>query len=131
MPLCVIILKTYLHDCGSGLFLLWEVTVFNYFAQLEFMKCWAMGWMIRGFESWQRLGIFLLTTMSRLSLVPTQPLNQGIPGALSLGVKQLRHEADHTPPSSAKVKNAWSCTSPLPQYAFMAWCSVKAQRPLP
>jgi hypothetical protein len=35
-------------------------------------------------------------------------------------------EADHLPPSSAEVKNAWSYTS-TPQYAFMAWCSLKAQ----
>jgi hypothetical protein len=44
--------------------------------------------------------------------------------ALFLGVKQLGCEADHSPPSSAEVKNVWSCTS-TPQYAFMAWCSVK------
>jgi hypothetical protein len=33
-------------------------------------------------------------------------------------------EAHHSPPSSAEVKNAWSCTS-TPQYVFMAWCLVK------
>jgi hypothetical protein len=32
-------------------------------------------------------------------------------------------EADHSPPSSARVKNVLSYTS-TPQYAFMAWCSV-------
>jgi len=37
---------------------------------------------------------------------------QWVPGALSLGVKLLGREADrHSPPSSAKVKNAWSYTS--------------------
>jgi hypothetical protein len=35
-------------------------------------------------------------------------------------------EADHSPPSSAEVKNAWSYTS-THQYAFMAWGLVKAQ----
>jgi hypothetical protein len=35
-------------------------------------------------------------------------------------------EVDDSPPSSAEIKNAWSYT-PTPQYAFMAWCSVKAQ----
>jgi hypothetical protein len=34
------------------------------------------------------------------------------------------NKADHLPPSSAEVKNAWSCTS-IPQYVFMAWCLVK------
>ena len=28
-------------------------------------------------------------------------------------VESLRHETDHCPPSSAKVKNEWSYTSPL------------------
>jgi hypothetical protein len=49
-----------------------------------------------------------------------------VAGALSLGAKWPGHEADHSPPSSAEVKNAWSYTSTL-QYTFMAWCSVKAQ----
>jgi hypothetical protein len=40
------------------------------------------------------------------------------------GVKRPGREADHSPPSSAEVKNAWSYNS-APQYAFMAWCLVK------
>jgi hypothetical protein len=40
--------------------------------------------------------------------------------------KRPGREADHSPSSSADVKNAWSYT-PIPQYAFMAWCSLKAQ----
>jgi hypothetical protein len=35
-------------------------------------------------------------------------------GALSVGVKRQGREADHSPPSSAKVKNVWSCTSTSP-----------------
>jgi hypothetical protein len=31
--------------------------------------------------------------------------------AISLGLKRPGHEADHSPPSSADVKNAWSYTS--------------------
>jgi hypothetical protein len=57
---------------------------------------------------------------------PTQPPIQWVPGSLSLGVKQPWREAHHSPQSSAEVKNAWSYNS-TPQYAFMAWCSVKAQ----
>jgi hypothetical protein len=37
------------------------------------------------------------------------------------GVKQLEPEADHSCPSSAKVKNGWSCTS-NPLYAFHGVC---------
>jgi hypothetical protein len=43
-----------------------------------------------------------------------QPPIQWVPGALSLGVKRPRREADHSPPSSAEVKNAWSYTSTPP-----------------
>jgi hypothetical protein len=57
-----------------------------------------------GFESQQGLGIFLFTTASRLAVGPIQPPVQCILDALSLGVKQLGHEADHSPPSSAEVK---------------------------
>jgi hypothetical protein len=28
-----------------------------------------------------------------------------------LGIKQLRHDVDHSPPSRAEVKNEWSYTS--------------------
>jgi len=57
-----------------------------------------------GFKSRQGLGIFLYTTMSRLALGPTQLPIQWVPG--SLDVKQMGREADKSPPSSAKVKNA-------------------------
>jgi hypothetical protein len=80
----------------------------------------------RGFESWQSLGIFLFTTVSRRALGPTQSHIWWLPRALSLGVKWPGCEADHSLPPSIEVKNSWSYT-PLPQYAFMAWCSVKAQ----
>jgi hypothetical protein len=78
---------------------------------------------VLGFDSRRGLGIFLFTTASRTALVPTQPLIQFVPGALSLGVKRPGRETDHSPPSSAEVKNAWLYTS-TPQYAFMAWCLV-------
>jgi hypothetical protein len=81
----------------------------------------------RGFESRQGLGIILFTTASRPTLGPTQPPIQWVPGALSLGVKVSGREADHSPSSSAEVKNAWSYTS-APQYTFMAWCSVEKAR---
>jgi hypothetical protein len=65
-----------------------------------------MGWTtgVLGFDSWWRLGIFLSTTASRMALGPTKPPIQWITGALSLRVKRPGSEADHSPPSSAKVK---------------------------
>jgi hypothetical protein len=49
-----------------------------------------------------------------MALGPTQPPIQGVPAALSLGVKQPGRAADHSPSSSAEVKNAWNYTSTPP-----------------
>jgi hypothetical protein len=78
----------------------------------------------RWFESRQNLGIFLFTTASRLALVSIQIHVQCVPGALSVGEKRQGSESDHSPPTSAEVKNTWSYTS-SPQYVFMACYSVK------
>jgi hypothetical protein len=64
-----------------------------------------------GFNSQQRLGLFLLTTMSRLALRPTYPPIQWVLEVYFLGIKQPGQEVDHLPPSDAKVKNVWSYTS--------------------
>jgi hypothetical protein len=71
-----------------------------------YVKMSATGWTIGvlGFEFWRVLGIFLFTVASRTALGPTQPPIQWVPGALSLGVKRLGREADHSPSSSAEVK---------------------------
>jgi hypothetical protein len=50
------------------------------------------------------LGNFLLTTVFRTTLRPTQPPIQWLPEVLSLGVKRPGREADHSPPSSVEVK---------------------------
>jgi len=42
---------------------------------------------------------------------PTQPAIQWVPGAFYLGVKRPECEADHSPPSSAEVKNTWGYTA--------------------
>jgi hypothetical protein len=49
-------------------------------------------------------GNFLFTTAPKMALGPTQPLIQWVLGSLSLGVKRPGREADHSPPSSAEVK---------------------------
>jgi hypothetical protein len=69
------------------------------------------GW--PGFDSWLGQGYFL-----------TQPPIQWIPGAFVLGVRRPGHEADHSPPPSVEVRNAWSYTS-TPPYVFMTWYLVK------
>jgi hypothetical protein len=81
------------------------------------------------------IGLFLFDTASRPALGPIQPPIQRLPGDLFLWVKRPGCEADHSPPSIAEIKKAWSCPS-TPQYVsvesclnkryvLMAWCLVK------
>jgi len=58
-------------------------------------------------------------TPSRPAQGATQVSIQWVPR-----VRRPGHEADHSHPSSAEVKNAWSYTA-APQYVFMVWCLVK------
>jgi hypothetical protein len=51
------------------------------------------------------LEIFLFSRVSKSALGPTQPFIQWILGTLFLRVKQPEREFDHSPPSSAEVKN--------------------------
>jgi hypothetical protein len=60
------------------------------------------------------VGNFSLHHRVQNGLGPTQPSIQWVQGAFSLGVKRPGHEADHSPPSSAEVKNAWNYTSTPP-----------------
>jgi hypothetical protein len=57
------------------------------------------------------LGNFLFDTVSTAVLGPTQLPIHWVLKALSLGVKKPGRDADHSPPSSAEVKNAWNYTS--------------------
>jgi hypothetical protein len=50
--------------------------------------------------------------------------------ALSLGVKQLEHEADHSPPSSAKIMNVQCYTSTPNTSSCCAWLSTRTTLPL-
>jgi hypothetical protein len=72
-----------------------------------------------GFDSrqGQRTDVFASAFIPALG--PIQPPIQWVLDALSPEVKRPGREADHSPPSSAEVKNAWSYTS-TPQYVFMA-----------
>jgi hypothetical protein len=89
---------------------------YNYIHKLGYLSGVRLGYGLdgRGFKSRQGLRNFLLTTVSKLALGPTQPPIQSVPGAISLGVKRPVREADHSSPSSAKVMNAWSYISTPP-----------------
>jgi len=59
-------------------------------------------------------GFFLFFTAPRTALGPTQPPMKWVPGALSPRVKRPGCEDDHSPPSSAEVKNMWGYTATPP-----------------
>jgi hypothetical protein len=73
-----------------------------------------------GFESRQKQN-FLLSTASRPTLWPTQPLIKWIPVITSLGVKGPGHEANYSPPPSAEAKNC-GAIPPLPN--LTSWDSA-------
>jgi len=58
------------------------------------------------FGSQKKQQFFLFTTAWRPTLRSTQPLIRWIPGALSPGIKLMGCEADHSPQSSAKLKES-------------------------
>jgi hypothetical protein len=93
-------------------------------ALLIALVCWLDD---EGFESRQRLGFFLFTTVSIPALGPTQPPLKRVTGALSLGIKRPVREADHSPTSSAEVKNAWSYTftPPIRLLGVVLSCSTE------
>jgi hypothetical protein len=66
------------------------------------------------------------STERRPALGSTQPPIQWVPGALSPRVKRQGREADHSPPSSADVKNAWRYTS-APTHDVMLYQNAKGQ----
>jgi hypothetical protein len=82
----------------------------------------AAGWMARVRSSSPgRSETFIFVTAPRpVPIGLTQLLNQCVRGALSPGIKQLGHEADHSAASSAEVKNGGSL-HPLPHMS--SWSS--------
>jgi hypothetical protein len=55
---------------------------------------------------------------------PSHQMDTGVPYP---GVKQPGREANHSPPSSADIKNAWSCNS-TPPNVFMEWFLINSVR---
>jgi hypothetical protein len=65
----------------------------------------------RGVEVRVPEGSRILSTPRRPVWLRGPPNPQWVPGALSLGLKRQGREADHSPPTSAKVKTMWIYTS--------------------
>jgi hypothetical protein len=80
--------------------------------------CWSIC-IVKGHRGWE----FFSSPVSRTARGPSQPPIQWVPGALFLEVKQLGYEADHSPPSSAEVKEwveLYLHSSNTP-----SWCGAK------
>jgi hypothetical protein len=71
-----------------------------------------------GFNSQKELEIFLFLLHTDHFCGPPSLLSSEYQWFF-VGVKWTRHEADHLPPSSAKVKKEWSYTSTA-THVFMA-----------
>lgn len=82
-------------------------------------------WGFTAFRLQFRKIFFLSASASRSDVGPTQSPAQWVPGALCLGVKWPRREADCFRPSIAGVKEL-NYTSTTP-YAFMALCLISAR----
>jgi len=67
-----------------------------------------VGWMT-GVQFPARVGTFSIAI-----LVPTQRPIQWVPGVVFPGIERSGSETDHSPPSSAEVKNVWSYLSISP-----------------
>jgi hypothetical protein len=116
----------YIHNC-EVIILKPFSWIHTYFVNRSRRSSVGYGLDNQGFKSRQGLGIFLFTTASRPALESSQPSVQWLRGALSLGGKAAGREADHSHNLMSRSRMR-RCTAPLPQYAFMAWCSVKRHR---
>jgi hypothetical protein len=59
---------------------------------------------ILGFDSRRGWEFFSSPPRPKRLCVPSSLLSNWVPGALSLGLKRPGREADHSPPTSAEVK---------------------------
>jgi hypothetical protein len=72
----------------------------------QYSDCLRTGWPKGRRLSPARNKVFLLSTLSRPVVGPTQPLIQRVPGTVYPGLKRPGREADQSPPSNADVKNS-------------------------
>jgi hypothetical protein len=63
-------------------------------------------------------GFLLFTTASRLALGSSRPPIQWVTSVLPRGIKRPGLEADHSPPLTAEVKNAWCLVKQRDNFTF-------------
>jgi hypothetical protein len=104
-----------LHDRGSipgtdrDYFFLFTTVSGSTLRTIQFLPIqWVSG---VGIAQWYSAGLRAVWSGVRVPVLgPTRTPIQLVPGALSLDIKQPGREADHSPPSIAEVKDAWSYT---------------------
>lgn len=72
-------------------------------------------------DSWEEQQIYLLLQSIQTGCGAHPVFCPWVLDAVSLGLKQLGCEAEHSPLQSAESKIVWRCTS-TPSFAFMASC---------
>jgi hypothetical protein len=92
-------------SCAACCNIIWELPNFS----VKFFTIWCWGDLLlfhRSTECYCHINVLLSRSRydSRTALGPTQPPIQWVPEALSLAVKRPGHEAHHSPPTSAEVK---------------------------
>jgi hypothetical protein len=93
------------------LFIIFLFIIHYYHYYLEIHDPYHHNYLHPGSSSGRGRYLFLFATASRPALEPNQPPVQCVTGAHSPRIKRPGRQVDHSPPSSAKVKNAWSCAS--------------------
>jgi len=90
---------------------------FSLNSRLHLLVCKATSYWLDcpGFESRQTYEIYLVSKKPRPASCPLNHLFNEHCGSFR-GIKRPGREIDHSPPSSAEVKNEWSFTSSLPTY---------------
>ena len=80
------------------------------------------------YESWQEEEVYLFSkTVDPSSKVHPTSYSMGAQPGLQPQTKGPGHEADYSPPSSAKIVNEWKCTSTYPmclyrdKFTFLCW----------
>jgi hypothetical protein len=72
------------------------------------------------FNSWPDIRFFLFSKVSRPAMGPTEPSTQGVTGTLTLEVKWLGLQDDHSPQSTTSLRMFGAITS-TPLHASLVW----------
>jgi len=99
------------------------VTLLRIRIRIKYLRCFRLRVAHPGFHSLQERA-FVFATASRTALVPIHPHIQLLPEILNQGVKRALFEADHSSPSSTRLRLPGAIAN-LSQYVFTQCCLMK------